>query len=242
MSKQHRCSQGTICVQGGEERQRRAGSITTDIAQTSVFVMPDVAEMRRYAEGDSKAFLYSRYGNPTVQVVEQKIAKLEGAESCLATSSGMAAILATIISTCKAGDEILSMLDLYGGTLHLFENTLPRFGISTRFVPYGELNRIEDYFQKNTRVLFLETPTNPTLRCVDIAHLAEIGRKKRTCVIVDNTFATPLLQKPLELGAHVSLHSATKYMGGHNDVTAGAVAGGSEWIEPAREAMKQTGG
>lgn len=233
---------GTICVHGGEKRQHRAGPITTSIAQASVFVMPDVAEMRRYAEGDSKAFLYSRYGNPTVQVAEQKLAKLEQAESCLATSSGMAAILATILSTCKAGDEILSMLDLYGGTLHLFQNMLPRFGITSRFVPYHELCRIEEHFQKNTRMLFLETPTNPTLRCVDIAQLAEIGRKKRTCVVVDNTFATPLLQRPLELGAHVSIHSATKFLGGHNDVTAGAAIGGSEWIEPAREAMKQTGG
>ena len=229
-------------MHAGEDRHGRAGSLTTDIAQTSVFVMPGVAEMRRYAEGDSKAFLYSRYGNPTVQVVEKKLAELEGAESCVATSSGMAAILSLILSTCKAGDEILSMLDLYGGTLHLFQDTLPRFGIATRFVTYHELCRIEEHFQKNTRMLFLETPTNPTLRCVDIARLAEIGRKKRACVVVDNTFATPLLQKPLALGAHVAIHSATKYLGGHNDVTAGAIIGGSEWVEPAREAMKQAGG
>ena len=242
MANDSKPADGTLCVHAGEDRHGRAGSLTTDIAQTSVFVMPDVAEMRRYAEGDSKAFLYSRYGNPTVHVVERKLAQLEGAESCVATASGMAAILSLILSTCKAGDEILSMLDLYGGTLHLFQDTLPRFGITTRFIPYHELCRIEEHFQKNTRLLFLETPTNPTLRCVDIARLAEIGRKKRTCVVVDNTFATPLLQKPLELGAHVSVHSATKYLGGHNDVTAGAIIGGSEWVEPAREAMKQAGG
>lgn len=242
MANHEKRAEGTLCVHAGEERQRLAGSLTTDIAQTSVFVMPEVAEMRRYAEGDSKAFLYSRYGNPTVQVVEKKLAQLEGAEACVATSSGMAAILSLILSTCKAGDEVLSMLDLYGGTLHLFQNTLPRFGITTRFVPYHELCRIEDHFQKNTRLLFLETPTNPTLRCVDIARLSEIGRKKRTCVVVDNTFATPLLQKPMALGAHVVIQSATKYLGGHNDLTAGAIIGGSEWVEPAREAMKQAGG
>jgi len=134
------------------------------------------------------------------------------------------------------------MLDLYGGTLHLFQDTLPRFGISTRFVPFSELARIEEHFQKNTRLLFIETPTNPTLRCVDIERLAAIGRKKRTCVVVDNTFATPLLQKPLALGAHISVHSATKYLGGHNDVTAGALVGDATWVEPAREAMKQSGG
>lgn len=235
-------AKGTLCVHAGEERQRRAGSITTDIAQTAVFVMPDVAEMRRYADGDSKAFLYSRYGNPTVKVVEDKLAQLEGGESCLATSSGMAAILSIVLSTCKAGDEIISMLDLYGGTLHLFQDTLPRFGITTRFVSFHELPRIEEHFQKNTRLLFIETPTNPTLRCVDIEWLASVGRKKRTCVVVDNTFATPLLQKPLQLGAHISVHSATKYLGGHNDVTAGAVIGDASWVEPAREAMKQSGG
>ena len=242
MQNEDKQAEATLCVHAGEDRHGRAGSLTTEIAQTSVFVLPDVGEMRRYAEGDSKAFLYSRYGNPTVQVVEKKLARLEGAESCVATSSGMAAILATILSTCKAGDEVLSMLDLYGGTLHLFQTTLPRFGITTRFVPYHELCRMEEHFQKNTRMLFLETPTNPTLRCVDLARLSEIGRKKRTCVVVDNTFATPLLQKPLELGAHISIHSATKYLGGHNDVTAGAIIGGSEWVEPAREAMKQSGG
>jgi cystathionine beta-lyase/cystathionine gamma-synthase len=242
MSQPNKRAEGTLCVHAGEDRHGRAGSLTTEIAQTSVFVLPDIAEMRRYAEGDSKAFLYSRYGNPTVQVVEKKLAELEGAEACVATSSGMAAILSLILSTCKAGDEILSMLDLYGGTLHLFQDTLPRFGITTRFVPYHELCRIEEHFQKNTRLLFIETPTNPTLRCVDIARLAEIGRKKRTCVVVDNTFATPLLQKPLELGAHVSIHSATKFLGGHNDLTAGAIVGGAEWVEPAREAMKQAGG
>jgi cystathionine beta-lyase/cystathionine gamma-synthase len=242
MANENKRAEGTLCVHAGEDRHGRAGSLTTEIAQTSVFVLPDVAEMRRYAEGDSKAFLYSRYGNPTVQVVEKKLARLEGAEACVATSSGMAAIMATILSTCKAGDEILSMLDLYGGTLHLFQNTLSRFGISTRFVPYHELCRIEEHFQKNTRMLFLETPTNPTLRCVDLARLSEIGRKKRTCVVVDNTFATPLLQKPIELGAHIVVHSATKFLGGHNDVTAGAIIGDADWVEPAREAMKQSGG
>lgn len=242
MPDQKKRAKATLCVHAGEERQRRAGSITTDIAQTAVFVMPDVAEMRRYAEGDSEAFLYSRYGNPTVQVAEKKLAQLEGGEDCLATSSGMAAILSLVLSTCKAGDEILSMLDLYGGTLHLFQDTLPRFGITTRFVPFSELPRIEDHFQKNTRLLFIETPTNPTLRCVDIEWLAAIGRRQRTCVVVDNTFATPLLQKPLQLGAHVAVHSATKYLGGHNDVTAGALIGDASWIEPAREAMKQSGG
>ena len=114
--------------------------------------------------------------------------------------------------------------------------------MTTRFVPYNELCKIEDYFTKKTRLLFLETPTNPTLRCVDIAALAKLGHQKHTCVVVDNTFASPMLQRPLELGADVVVHSATKLLGGHNDVTAGVIAGSADWVEPAREMMKQSGG
>ena len=213
----------TLCVHGGEEHHGTNDSLTTDISQGSVFVVPNTNELRKYAEGDSKAYLYSRYANPTVAVAERKIAALEGAESAVVTSSGMAAIMSLVLSTCRTGDEIVSMLDLYGGTTHLLQDTLSKYGVTTRFVPYNELCRIEDYFTKKTRLLFLETPTNPTLRCVDIAALAKLGHQKHTCVVVDNTFASPMLQRPLELGADIVLHSATKFLCGHSDVMAGAV-------------------
>jgi cystathionine beta-lyase/cystathionine gamma-synthase len=232
----------THCVHAGEERHGTNSSLTTDIAQTSVFVMPSLDELRRYAEGKSQAYMYSRYGNPTTTVAEQKIAALEGAEACVVTASGMAAELATLMAVCESGDEIVSMLDLYGGTTKLFQNVLPRFGIRTHFVPFHELVNVERYFSERTRLLFLETPTNPTLRCADIRALSEIAHRHHAVVAVDSTFGTPILQKPLELGADLSLHSATKYLGGHNDLTAGAVAGPRTWLDPIREMVKFTGG
>jgi cystathionine beta-lyase/cystathionine gamma-synthase len=154
----------------------------------------------------------------------------------------MAAIMSAVLSVCRAGDEIVSMLDLYGGTLRLFDDVLSRFGVKTRYVAYRDIGRIERFITRRTRMMFLESPTNPTLRCVDLERLIGIGRKRGLCVVVDNTFATPILQKPLELGCDMVLHSATKYLAGHSDVTAGALAGTKQWIDPARVAMKYSGG
>lgn len=244
----------TLCVHAGEERHGTNGPITTDVVHASVFVLDGVNEMRRVAEKKSSAYMYTRFGNPTTRVAEEKIAALEGGEDCVVTASGMAAILCAVLAVCKAGDEIVSMLDIYGGTLSLFEKVFERFGVKTVFVPYQEMlrdgsagrrngaHRIEKYFTKRTRMLFIETPTNPTLRCVDIEELAAIGRKHGACVVVDNTFATPILQKPLWLGADMSVHSGTKYLGGHSDVTAGAVVGSREMMAGVREMMKLSGG
>jgi cystathionine beta-lyase/cystathionine gamma-synthase len=230
------------CVHSGEDRHGQTAPITTPIEQTSVFVLPGVEALRRYATGDRDFYLYSRYGNPTITAAEEKIAALEHAEAGLVTSSGMSAELVAVLAACRAGDEIVSMLDIYGGTYKLFGPVLTRFGIKTRFVPYQDIQNADRYFSKNTRMLFLETPTNPTLRCVDLAALCELGRKRKVCVVVDNTFATPILQKPLEFGADVVIHSATKYLGGHSDLTAGALAGSKEAIDAARQMMIYTGG
>lgn len=232
----------TLCVHAGEERHGRNGSIATDVVHSSVFILGGVDELRRIAEHKSSAYMYTRYANPTTRTAEEKLAALEGAEDCVVTSSGMAATLCAVLAACKAGDEIVSMLDIYGGTLKMFENIFERFGVKTRFVPFQDLDRIDRYFTRRTRLLFLETPTNPTLRCADIEQLAEIGRKRGACVVVDNTFATPILQKPLALGADMVIHSGTKYLGGHSDVTAGAVAGSRQWMDSVREMMKLSGG
>jgi len=237
-----RLGDATHCVHAGEERHGTNKSLTTDIAQTSVFVMPSLDELRKYAEGKSQSYMYSRYGNPTTTAAEEKIAALEGAESCVVTASGMAAETAMFMAMCESGDEIVSMLDIYGGTTKLFQTVLPRFGIRTTLVPFQELNNIEKYLSDRTRLLFLETPTNPTLRCADIRALSEAAHRRGIPVAVDSTFATPILQKPLELGADLALHSATKYLGGHNDLTAGAVAGPHKWLETIREMVKYTGG
>jgi cystathionine beta-lyase len=134
------------------------------------------------------------------------------------------------------------MLDVYGGTVKLFEQVLARCGIKTRFIPYHDLDNAGRYFTRKTRMLFLETPTNPTVRCVDLAALSAIGRKHKACVVVDNTFATPVLQKPLELGADIVVHSATKYLGGHSDLSAGVLVGSKKWMDRARQTMILTGG
>lgn len=232
----------TSCVHAGEERHGRNVPLATEIVQTSVFAMRDVEELRRYAAGTSSAYLYTRYANPTVAAAERKIAALEGAESCVITASGMAAEMIAVLAVCRAGDEILSSLDLYGGTLKLFEQVLPRLGIRTRWVPFRELETIDRHFTRSTRMLWLETPTNPTLRCVDLRRMAEAARRHRAVMVVDNTMATPILQKPLALGADLVVHSATKYLGGHSDVTAGAITGSAKLAAQARKLMQQSGG
>jgi len=237
-----RSADATRCVHAGEDRHGTPAPLTTPITQTSVFIVPDLDGLRRYAEGDRDLYLYARYGNPTVKAAEDKVAALEGAESAVLTASGMSAETIAALAVCQAGDEIVSMLDIYGGTVKLFEDVLARCGITTRFIPYHDLEKAERYFTPKTRMLFLETPTNPTLRCADIAALSAIAHRHKACVVVDNTFATPVLQKPLALGADMVMHSATKYLGGHSDITAGILASSKKWMERARELMILTGG
>lgn len=240
MKSAHR-SDSTRCVHAGEDRHGRNASLTTDIAQASVFALSNVDQLRRYAAGDRDVYLYSRYGNPTVRAAEEKIAALEDGEDCVVTSSGMSAEHVIVLALCKSGDEIVSMQDIYGGTGKLFKQLLPRLGITTRMVPFTDLGRITRYFTKRTRLLFLETPTNPALRCVDIAALAAEAHKRGIAVVVDNTFATPILQKPLRHGADIVIHSATKYLGGHSDLTAGAVVASKQHIAAIRDVVIQTG-
>ncbi len=232
----------TACVHAGEDRHGRKAALTTEISQTSVFVLPKLEDLKRISEKKESGYMYTRYANPTTAAAEEKIAALEGGDGCVVTASGMAAIVVTFLALCSAGDEIGSMLDIYGGTLKLMRKVLPKLGITTRFVPYHELDRIEKYLTKKTKLLFLETPTNPTLRIVDLERMGAVARKRGIVTVVDNTFATPILQKPLALGCDVSLHSATKYLGGHSDVTAGAIVGDRDFIALARDMMLTSGG
>jgi methionine-gamma-lyase len=242
MEKKRR-SVATDCIHAGEERHGRGNvPLTTPIAQTSVFVLEKFNDLRRYAEGKSQDYLYSRYANPTVAAAEQKIAVLEGAEAGLVTASGMAAFLCAVLACCQAGDEIIAPLDIYGGTLKLMESVLARCGIKTRFVPFHDLGRIERYISRHTRMMLVETPTNPIVRCIDLRVMVAIAKKHKLTTLVDNTFATPILQRPLALGVDMVYHSATKYLGGHSDVTAGALVGSKKWIDLARPVMIVTGG
>jgi methionine-gamma-lyase len=198
--------------------------------------------MRRYLEGDEELYLYTRYANPTVRELEEALAAVEGAPAALALSSGMAAMTTALLSLVGSGDEVLASASLYGGTARLLTGLLPRLGISARFVPTAELERVDRVAGPRSRVLVLESPTNPTLDVVDLRAACESAHACSLVVVADNTFATPHLQQPLALGADLVMHSLTKALAGHSDVIGGALAGPVERIEAARSAMKVLGG
>ncbi|MEO8727469.1 MAG: aminotransferase class I/II-fold pyridoxal phosphate-dependent enzyme [Acidobacteriaceae bacterium] len=229
----------TVCVHAGEAQMRDSGSpLATPIVQTSVFTT-DVSTLKRLAAGESSAYMYTRYANPTTRAAEEKIAALESTPElrgidCLVTASGQAATLCAILGTCRAGDKIVAMQDLYGGTLKLFSEVCERFAISIQLVPFSDLAHFDRYLSANTKLVVLESPTNPTLRCPDLRALTDAAHRAGALVLVDNTFATPVLQQPLSLGADMVMHSATKYLGGHSDLTAGALCGSKSLIDSCR--------
>jgi len=198
--------------------------------------------MRRYLDGDEELFLYTRYANPTVRELEEALAAVEGAESALALSSGMAAMTTAVTSLVRAGDEVLASRSLYGGTVRLLSDVLPRFGVAGRLVAPSDLEQVDRVAGERSRVLVVESPTNPTLQVVDLQAVCASAHARGLVVIVDNTFATPLLQSPLALGADLVMHSLTKGLAGHSDLVGGALAGPRDRIEAARATMKVLGG
>jgi len=231
----------TVAIHAGTERHGVGVEVGLPISRTSNFTFRDTEEMKRWAEGRSKAYIYTRYGNPTLSVVEEKLAALEGGEAAVVTSSGMAAISSTLLAHLSAGDEVIASTQLYGGTYRLMRDTFSRLGIGVRQVT-PDLGGIEGLVTPRTRVLYVESPTNPTLRLVDLAKAAEFARRHKLVAMMDNTFATPLAQRPLSFGFHAVLHSATKYLGGHSDIIAGAAVGSGELIGKVREMIIYLGG
>ena len=213
-----------------------AGALCDPIYQTSTFEFDSVEQGGARFAGKEEGYIYSRLGNPTVATVEAKLASLENGEAAIATASGMGAISAALWSAVKAGDEIVASDTLYGCTYSLLAHGLSQFGVVTHFVDFAKYELVEAAVSEKTAVVYLETPCNPNLKIVDIAEIAKIAHKKapNAKVIVDNTFATPYLQRPLELGADVVVHSATKYLNGHGDVIAGAVISDAEFIGRVR--------
>src|SRR5438874_1618734 len=237
-------SQGpqTKAIHAGEPRKHGVGAaVGTEICRTSTFTFSSTAEMKLWAEGKSDAYIYTRYGNPTLTVAEQKIAALEGAEAAVVTASGMAAISSALLGTLQQGDELIASAQLYGGSYRLMRDIFPGMGITVRRVETS-LEGIESLASPRTKVLYVETPTNPTLRLVNLAKAAAFAKKYNLLAIVDNTFATPILQKPLELGFDIVVHSATKYLGGHSDILAGAAAGSQKLMQRVREMVIYLGG
>lgn len=222
-------------------RLQHADPLTTPIYETTTFVFENAQEVRDYNEGRSPKYLYARYGNPTIVAVEEKIAKLEGAEAAMLLSSGQAATTTALLGLLSSGDEIVCSAAIYGGTLHLMADLLPKFGIRSRFVSLEELRTPAQVLAEATKLVWFESPINPTLRCVDIAAVAAACRARGVISVIDNTFASPINQQPLALGVDLVMHSATKYLNGHSDVTAGVLAGPATLLEPVQKARRMFG-
>jgi methionine-gamma-lyase len=232
----------TRSIHAGEPNRHGVSvPVGTEICRSSTFTFSSTGEMKRWAEGKSKAYIYSRYGNPTLTVAQGKIAALEGAEAAVVTASGMAAISCALLSALKAGDELISTAQLYGGTYRLMRDTFPAMGITVHHVE-TDLAGLEEKISPRTKALYVETPTNPMLRLVDIHKAVGFAKKHKLVSIIDNTFATPILQNPLAIGYDMVVHSATKALAGHSDVIAGAAAGSAEWMKHVQHLVIALGG
>jgi len=219
----------TRAVRAGQHRTAE-GEHAEAIFPTSSYVFPSAAEAAARFSGDQPGNIYSRFTNPTVRTFEERLASMEGGERCVATSSGMAAILATCAGLLKAGDHIVSSRSIFGTTTVLFTTYLARFGIETSFVPLADINSWEAAIRPETRLLFLETPSNPLTEIADIKQLSALAKSNDCLLVVDNCFCTPVLQQPLALGADIVIHSATKYLDGQGRCVGGAVVGDNELV------------
>lgn len=220
----------TLAVRAGQHRSPE-GEHGEPLFFTSSYVFRSAADAAARFAGDVPGNVYSRYTNPTVRAFEERIAALEGAEQAVATSSGMSAILASVMALCSAGDHILVSRSVFGATVTLFEKYFKRFGIQVDYVPLTDLAAWERAFKPNTKLLFVESPSNPLAELVDIAALAELAHAKAAWLVVDNCFCTPVLQKPLALGADIVIHSATKFIDGQGRCLGGVVAGHAEQMK-----------
>ncbi len=218
------------------KHENSAGALTTPIYQTSTFEFATVEQGGRRFAGQEPGYIYTRLANPTVAAVEEKVAALEGGEAALGTAAGMGAISSALWTSVVAGDEIIASDTLYGCTFALLNHGMSKFGVTVHFADFANLENVRALLNAKTKVVYLETPCNPTLKVIDIAAVAKLAHdyNKDIRVIVDNTFATPYLQQPLKLGADVVVHSATKYINGHGDVIAGFVVGKADFVGQVR--------
>jgi cystathionine beta-lyase/cystathionine gamma-synthase len=214
---------------------------TTPIYQTSVFSFEDLDELEAYFEQPKQSYMYSRYGNPNSDELAELVNQLEGGAGAVVTSSGMSAILTAILALCQSGDHVLCSEEIYGGASVLLSQELTRMGIDVSYVPMNSLYELNSYKLANTKLLITETISNPLLRVQDIKRLAEECHRLDLKLIVDNTFATPFITRPLELGADIVIHSVTKYLSGHSDVTAGVVIAKAEDVQRIEQIVRNYG-
>ena len=226
----------------------RAGSLQSEFGEnseaiflTSSYVFDSSSQAAARFAGNEPGNIYSRFTNPTVTMFQDRLAALEGSESCVATSSGMSAILATIMGLCSAGDHIVASRSIFGTTVQLFSNILKRWGLEVTFVSLTNLNEWEDAIQKNTKLFFVETPSNPLTEVTDIKALSKIAHQKDIKLVVDNCFCSPALQRPLLFGADIIIHSATKYIDGQGRCLGGAVLADKKTIEPIYQFLRTAG-
>jgi cystathionine gamma-synthase len=231
----------TRAVHAGEPRLKPGNSLVTPIIQTATFTFGSTQEVKDHFEGKIDRVEYGRYGNPTQRIAEAKLAALEGAEDCLLFSSGMAAVTTALFAMLSRGTHVVVTDDSYRRTRQFLNTTLHRYGIEVSTVPAGDFDALEDAIRPTTRVLVSESPTNPYNRIMDLERFAAIGRRHRVKTLIDATFATPYNQRPLEWGVDVVMHSATKFLGGHNDLLAGAILGSRDIVGAVRSLQSTTG-
>jgi cystathionine gamma-synthase len=237
----------TLTVHAGEERRKPYHALTTPIVQSSTYTFEDTASILRFVERKDAGEPtgreeYGRYGNPTQHAAERKIAALEGGERCLLFASGMNAITTTLLTLLSSGDHLIVVNGCYSRTQEFVREFLPRWGVEATFAPIDDPEALADAVRPNTRVIMSETPTNPYLRVMDLAAMTDIARQHGITTIIDSTFATPINLRPLEHGLDLVVHSATKYLGGHNDLLAGAVVGSRELVAQIKDAQGVLGG
>ncbi|WP_416197147.1 MAG: methionine gamma-lyase [Sporanaerobacter sp.] len=224
----------TKAVHGGYQKNE-VGALATPIYQTSTFIFDSAEQGGRRFALEEEGYIYTRLGNPTNTQVEEKVALLENGEACMSMASGIGAITSCLWTILKAGDHVVAAETLYGCTFAYLNHGLTRYGVDVTFVDTTDPENVRKAIRDNTRVVYLETPANPTLGIADIEAISKIAHQNENCmVVVDNTFCTPYIQRPLELGADVVVHSATKYLNGHGDVIAGFVIGKKEFIDEVR--------
>lgn len=231
----------TRLIHTAEGAQPHAAPLTTPIYETTTFLFDSTADLQAYIDGSTGKYLYSRYDNPSTHALEAKLAEAEQAEAAMVFGSGMGAIASTMLGLLSAGDEVLCSAAIYGGTFHLLQSFLPRFGITARLLELDALRDPTAAIGPRTKLVWFESPINPTLRCLDIARLAGACRAAGVRSVMDNTFATPYNQQPLTLGVDLVMHSVTKYLNGHSDVTAGAVMGTRALVDALLPARKLIG-
>jgi methionine-gamma-lyase len=223
----------TDIVHGVHQSDPHTGALSMPIYQTSTFVFKDAEQGARRFKGEESGYIYSRLGNPNNEILGKKIAVLENFEAGMATASGMAAVANVIFATAQGGDHIIVDDTVYGGTHYLVEDEIRRIGIQVSRVNAADSQNVADAIQKNTKLVLIETPANPTLKIIDIAKVVDIAHQRKVLVAVDNTFLSPYYQRPKDFGADIVLHSATKFISGHGDVVAGIVVGSEDFIVKA---------